>query len=188
MRLHLPLSQLILSVLEPWSKIIPLTSNMHSGLYNQQDPSLLSQNLSGNMSSWGWQSTLIIDAIFSGLFSTHTDDKTTASISNFDLSVGGCKPSKLSRPTETGPSHETLHLLQSSVPSLIVPSNCSSTLSTCFSFSEPFSTHTPKSLTLTKQPVITLRRSSTLNSPMLASSVTLKLSPSKMMVGEPIWD
>jgi hypothetical protein len=35
-----------------------------------------------------------LDVVFSGLFSTLTEDKATASIGDFDLSVGGSKPSK----------------------------------------------------------------------------------------------
>jgi hypothetical protein len=36
-----------------------------------------------------------LDAVFSGLFSTLADDKTTASVGEFDLSVSGSKPSKI---------------------------------------------------------------------------------------------
>jgi hypothetical protein len=36
-----------------------------------------------------------LDAVFSGLFSTLADDKTTTSVGDFDLSVSGSKPSKI---------------------------------------------------------------------------------------------
>jgi hypothetical protein len=35
-----------------------------------------------------------LDVVFSGLFSTLAEDRATTSIGDFDLSVGGCKPSK----------------------------------------------------------------------------------------------
>jgi hypothetical protein len=35
-----------------------------------------------------------LDVVFSGLFSTLTEDKATTSIGDFDLSIGGGKPSK----------------------------------------------------------------------------------------------
>jgi hypothetical protein len=38
-----------------------------------------------------------LDAVFSGLFSTLVDDKVTTSVGDFDLSVGGGKPSKIIR-------------------------------------------------------------------------------------------
>jgi len=38
-----------------------------------------------------------LDAVFSGLFSTLSDDKITTSIGDFDLSVGSSKPSKCQR-------------------------------------------------------------------------------------------
>ena len=157
----LPLSRRILSVPTLWSRITLQTLNMPYGCSSPAVSSCLSQNRNGNMSLQGWWSTLTSSSLDS--FPPSPKTKPWPQSETLISPLAEVSPRNMSKPMATGPLLGIPPSLQSYVPSCTVPWNCESTLSTYFSFSEPFPTHTPKSLTLTKQPVITLGRLSTSN-------------------------
>ena len=155
------------------------TADLKHALWSLQSYSVLPPFL-----KYEWKHVLAgtavnLDVVFSGLFSTLAEDKATASIGEFDLSVGGASPRNMSKPTVTGLLHGTPPSPQSCAPSCTVPWNCKSTPSTYFSFSVPFPTRIPRLSTWTRPSAGTLEKSSTLSSLISDGSDTSKPDTSK---------
>jgi hypothetical protein len=176
---RLPLYRRISNAPVLWSRTTPPISDTPSGLCNLPDHFPLSPNPSGSTSFQEQRSTLTPFSPGSSPLLQMTRSPLRSGTSIYPSEVAN-RPS-LSKLTETGLLPGTRPHSPSSAPSHTVPARRDSTLSTSFSFSEPFRFRTGKSLTLTKPYAATSGKSSTSSCPSSVGSGTSKPATYKMM-------